>query len=118
MEPTCLSASGQKVNHLLNSASTMHVQRNVDQVLSNGFADEIALIIGRVFEQLLAQIIAKGVRHEFGKMAESFPEDHIPVLGCAFFQLLLQISAPMLVFAQGSYFPLQILQANTSETVI
>ncbi len=30
---TCLSTSGQEINHLLNSTSTVHVQRDVDQVL-------------------------------------------------------------------------------------
>ena len=96
---TILSASRQKVDHLLNSTSTMHVERNVYQVLSDGFADEVALIIGCEFEQFLAEVIAKGIGHELSEMAESLPEYHVPMLRCPFFQFLLQVPAPVLVFA-------------------
>ena len=58
-----LSAGGQEINHLLNSASSMHVQRNVDQIRGNGITDEVALFIRRILQQLLAEIIAERVGH-------------------------------------------------------
>lgn len=58
-----LSASSQEINHLLNSASSVHVQRNVNQVRGNGFTDEIALFIRRILQQLLTKVVAKGVGH-------------------------------------------------------
>ena len=43
----------------------MHVERNRNKIASHGFADEVALVVGRILEQFLAEIIAKGVYHDF-----------------------------------------------------
>lgn len=58
---TCLSSCRKEVDHLLYGASPVHVQRNVDQILSNRFADEIALLVRGVLQKFLTEIIAKWV---------------------------------------------------------
>jgi hypothetical protein len=58
---TCLSSGGQEINHFLYSSRTMHVQRNVDQILGYGFADDVPLFVRGELEELLAQIVTEGV---------------------------------------------------------
>ena len=48
----------------LNGTSTMHIERDIDEVLGNGFADNISLFVGRKLEKLLAKIIAKGICYD------------------------------------------------------
>ncbi len=56
-----LSRVRQEVNHLLNSSGAMHVERDGDQIIGYGLADDAALFLSRVFQQLLAEIVAEGV---------------------------------------------------------
>ena len=49
-EITHLSLGGEEVNHLLHSSGAVHVERDIDQILSDGLADDIALLISGVFE--------------------------------------------------------------------
>ena len=58
---TCLSACRKEINHLLNSAGPMHIQRNVNKILCHRFTDDVALLIRRIFQQLLAKVVSKGV---------------------------------------------------------
>jgi hypothetical protein len=39
----------------------VHVERDVDKILCNRFADNIALFICGILQQLLAQVVAEGV---------------------------------------------------------
>jgi hypothetical protein len=39
----------------------MHVERDVDEVLRDGVADDIALLIGGILQQLLAEIVAERI---------------------------------------------------------
>ena len=39
----------------------MHVEGDVDQILRDRLADQVALLIGAVLEELLAQVVAEGV---------------------------------------------------------
>lgn len=79
-----LSASGQEINHLLNCTSSMHVQRDVDQIRGNGIADEIALFIRCILQQLLAKIVAEWVGHQISKVGEGLAEDDVAVFGDSF----------------------------------
>ena len=115
---TYLSPSRQEVNHLLDSTGTVHVQRDVDQVLRDRLADDIALFVGSILEQLLAEIVAKRVRHKLGEVGEGLAEDHIPVLGSAFLKLLLQVATTVLILAQRGNLSLEVLQTNAGKTVI
>ena len=50
-------------------------------------------------------------------MTERFSENHIAVLGSAFFQFLLQIPAAMLILAKSRDLALQILKTSACEAV-
>jgi hypothetical protein len=56
-----LTRGGQEVNHLLNSASSMHVQGDGDEIVRHRLADEVALLICREFKQFLTKVVAKGI---------------------------------------------------------
>lgn len=94
-----LTLGGQEINHLLNGSSSVHVQRDGDEVSCHGFTYEIPLLICGVFKQLLAQIIAERIGHQVGEVVKSLPEDDVPVFLDPFFELLLQEAAAMLIFA-------------------
>jgi len=60
-ENTCLSTRGQEIDHLLHCARAVHVQRDVDQVLRDGLADDVPLLVRGVLEKLLTQVVAEWV---------------------------------------------------------
>ena len=58
---TCLPASRQEVDHLLDRAGAVHVQRDVDEFLCDGLADDVPLLVRRVLKQLLAEVVPEGI---------------------------------------------------------
>lgn len=137
---TCLALSGEEVDHFLDSPCAVHVERDIDKVLRHGFADQVALIIGRILQELLAEIIAKWIfspmkieckrahfftirrktlltDHEFRKMTKCFAEDHVAMFWNTLLELLLQEAASMLVFAKICNLALQLLKTSASKTV-
>jgi hypothetical protein len=112
-----LSASGQEINHLLHGTGSMHVQRDVDQIRGDGIADEVALFIRRIFQQLLAKVVAEGVGHQIRKVGEGLSEDDISVFRDPFLQLLLEITTTVLILAQAGNFPDKILETGTSKAI-
>ena len=59
-----LTGRRQEVDHLLHRARAVHVERDVDEVLRDGLADEVALLVGAELEKLLTQVVAEGVCEE------------------------------------------------------
>ena len=58
---TCLALSGEEVDHLLDRAGAVHVQRDVDEFLCDGLADDVPLLVRRVLKQLLAEVVPEGI---------------------------------------------------------
>jgi hypothetical protein len=58
----------------------VRVQQDGNEILSDGFADNVALIVRGELEEFLAQIVAEWVRHQFDKVTERFTEDHVAML--------------------------------------
>lgn len=85
LKATCLASGGQEINHFLYGARTMHVQRDVNEILSDRLANDVSLIICRELEKLLAQVVAEGVGHEVRKMTKCFAEYHVPMFRNTFF---------------------------------
>lgn len=112
-----LSASGQEINHLLNSTSSMHVQRNIDEIRGNGITDEVALFIRRILKQLLAKIITEGVGHQIGKVGKGLAEDNVSMFRDPLLQLLLEITATVLILAQAGNFTNEIFEAGAGKTI-
>lgn len=112
-----LSRLSKEVDHLLNSSSTVHVQTDANEISSNRFDDGGSLLLGRVLEKLLTEVVAEWIDHELREVTVRLVEDHISMSSLAFFQLLLQVSTTMLVLAEVQQLALQILDSNTRETV-
>ena len=107
----------QEVDHLLDSPRSVHVQADTNEIAGDRVDDGRSLLFGRVLEQLLAQVVSKGVGHEFREVAVSLGKDHVAVRSVALFELLLEVSASVLVLAQGEELALEILDTHTSESV-
>ena len=58
---TDLPPGAEEVNHLLHCACAVHVERDRNEVLRDALADDVALLIRREFQELLAEIVAEGV---------------------------------------------------------
>ena len=58
---TCLALRRQEVDHLLNRPSTVHVQRDVDKVRRDRFADDVPLLVRGVLQELLAEVVAERI---------------------------------------------------------
>jgi hypothetical protein len=73
------SRVGQEVNHLLDGSCSVHVERDADEVVGDGFANDVSLFIGRVFKELLAEVVSEGV---FGRVSKWPGEDSrdVPVM--------------------------------------
>jgi hypothetical protein len=56
-----LPGVAEEIDHLLDGTSTVHVQRDSDKIIGNRFADDVSLFLSRVFQKLLAEVVAKGV---------------------------------------------------------
>ena len=95
----------------------MHVERDGDEVVGDRLADCVSLLVRRELEQLLAQVVSERVRHQVRKVAVRLAEDHVPVLGNALLELLLQVSAAVLVLAQRKNLALEVLDSRASKSV-
>lgn len=56
-----LPGVAQEIDHLLDGPGTVHVQRDADEVVGDRFANDVALFLGRVLQELLTEVIAEGV---------------------------------------------------------
>jgi len=56
-----LFMSGDEFNHLLQSAGSMLIKRNLDHLRSSVVNEDRTLFIIREFQQFLTEIVAKGV---------------------------------------------------------
>ena len=116
----------------------MHVERNRDKILSDALADDVALVVGRILEQLLAEVVAEGIccgngsvrvertaltdcgvrtGHEIREVSECLAENDIAMLRDALFKLLLQVTATMLVLAQVRDLANEVLETRAREAV-
>lgn len=115
----------------------MHVERDVDEVCRDRLADDVPLLVRRVLEQLLAEVVAEGIfmtdeasegtekykrssvltGHEVREVAKGLAEDHIPVVRNTFLKLLLEIPTSVLVLAQARNLASQILKTSAREAI-
>jgi len=95
----------------------MHIQRDVDQIRGNRITDEVALFIRRILQQLLTKVITEGVGHQISKVGEGLAEDDVSMFRGTFLQLLLEITATVLILAQAGDFTNEVLETGTSKTI-
>ena len=65
----------------------------------------------------MAEIIPKRVSHQVGKVGKGLAEDDIPVFRGPFLQLLLEITAAVLILAEAGNLADEVLKTSTSKTV-
>lgn len=106
---------GDELDHLLQRTRAVLIQGDLDHLWSCIVDENSPLFIFGIFKQLLAEIIAERVSHEFHDMLIGLQEDHVEVVGVALFKLLLQVSAAMLIFAQTIDLPLQLFEFDVVE---
>lgn len=56
-----LSACREEIDHLLDSTSAMHIEGDIDKVLRHRFTNDVSLIICRIFQELLAEIVTERI---------------------------------------------------------
>ena len=103
-----LLSSRQKLDHSLQSASAMLVERDLRHVWHNFLNENGALLIVGMLKQALAKIIAEGVGHELDEVILHLLEDDLNVLLIVFFELTLQEATAMLILAESIDLPWKI----------
>jgi hypothetical protein len=98
-------------------APDVHIERDADQIIVDARQQYVLLLVGRVFEEALSQVVAEAVDHELRKVRIDLGEDHIAVERVALFQLALQEAAAVLVLAEASHVPLQIFKAQAGKAI-
>lgn len=88
------------LNHLLQGASAVLVESDANHVLGRILDKDSALVIVAVLKELLAQVVAEGISHEFDDMRTSLKPDLLDLLWVAILQLLLKVTATVLILAQ------------------
>lgn len=103
------------LNHLLEGSCAVLVKRDAHHVLRRVLDQDSSFVVIAELEELLAQIITKRIRHELDDMLIGLEPNHVNLIHVnlirvnlirvnlittAFLQLLLEIAAAILVFAQ------------------
>lgn len=95
-----LLRSADLFNHLLKGSCSVLVESDAHHVLRRVLDQDSSFVVIAELEELLAQIITKRIRHELDDMLIGLEPNHVNLITIAFLQLLLEIAAAMLVFAQ------------------
>jgi hypothetical protein len=111
-----LLRSGNELDHLLESACTVLVERDLSHVLHAVADENSTLLIVAVLEQLLAEIVAEGIGHQLGDARVNLLEDHLYVSLIALVKLALQEAASVLVRAKRQNLGSQILKVDAVES--
>lgn len=88
------------LDHLLERACTVLIERNADHILGSVLNQSGSLIVIAELKELLAQIITKRVRHELNDVLVGFVPNHVDLVRITFLELLLEVAAAMLVLAK------------------
>lgn len=112
-----LTRCGDELNHLLKGAGSMLVKSNANEILGGIFDENSALFIVAELEELLAEIVPEGIGHQLDDMLVGFKPDHVDLLRIALLQLLLKVSAAVLILAKSIDLTTKLLKRHVCETV-
>ena len=90
-----------RLNHSLQCASAMLIESDSGHRRNSVLNKDGALLISRMLEQALAEIVAEWIDHELRKVVLDFVEDDLNVLTFVLFELFLQEAAAVLIFAES-----------------
>jgi hypothetical protein len=95
-----LDRTGDELNHPLKCAGSMLIEGDLHH-FGLCITDECcSLLRVAILEQLLAEIVAEGIRHEVDNMAVSLLPDGVGCGRVAFVKLLLQVPAAVLILGK------------------
>lgn len=112
-----LTRGRNEFDHLLQSSSSVLVESNSDEVLGRILNENSALFVVAELEELLAEVVAEGIGHQLNDMLIGLKPYHVDLLGVALLQLLLKISAAVLILAEGIDLATQLLKWQVCKTV-
>lgn len=112
-----LTLSREEIDHLLNGASSVHVERDGNEFSSDRFNESVTLFVGSVLEETLSEVVGERIRHELSEVREDFVEDHVAVFGVSILEFLLEVTATELILAKRKHISLKIFEPESSETV-
>jgi hypothetical protein len=98
-----LTLGREEVDHFLNGAGSVHVERDRNEFTSDRLDEGVTLFVGGVFEKALSEVVGERIRHELGEMGEDFVEDHVSVFWVTILELLLEVSATELILAEREH---------------
>lgn len=84
-----LDRSGNELDHLLEGASAVLVERDANHVLGSVLDEDGALFVIAEFKKLLAQIVAERICHELNDVGIGLQPDRVNLLRVALLKLLL-----------------------------
>ena len=58
---TDLPPRTEEVDHFLHCARAVHVERDRNEVLRDALADNVSLVVSRILEELLVEVVPEGV---------------------------------------------------------
>jgi len=93
------------------------VQCNANELAGSILDEDSALLIIAVLEKLLAEVVSEWIGHQLNDMLVSLKPDHMHLLRIAVLELLLQVSAAVLILAQGIDFSSKLFERHVGESV-
>lgn len=98
-----MTLSREVVDHLLDGAGSVHVERDRDELARDALDEGVALVVGAVLEEALREVVGERVGHKLREVREDLVEDHVAVFGVPVLELLLEVTAAELVLAKREH---------------
>lgn len=84
-----LARGGDEFNHLLEGPSSVLVECNADELTGGILNENSALLIIAVLEELLAEVVSKGIGHQLNDVLVGLKPNHVNLVWVAVLKLLL-----------------------------
>ena len=75
------------------------------------------MFVRGILQQLLAKVVAEGVRHQISKVGKRLAKNDISMFRDPFLQLFLEVTTTVLVFAQAGDFTNEVLESGASKAI-
>lgn len=112
-----LTRGGDEFNHLLQSPSSMLVEGNADEIAGGLLDENSALLVIAILQELLAEVVTEGIGHQLNDMLVGLKPDHMNLLWVAVLELLLEVSAAVLILAQSVDLSSKLFKGHVGESV-
>ena len=107
-----------ELDHSLQGASAMLVERNLGHGRDGILDKDSALLVVGILEKTLAKVVAERIDHELGEVIFDFFEDDLNLLLVTLLKLALQEATAVLIFAEPVDLSSNIWDARRIESLI